>query len=66
MLSFDGKYQYTKVAPCSLELALTVSEIVTFKIFNLQKVGQGHGVQLSQKRYSMSNIKVYNVLLELL
>ena len=30
-------------------LPLTVSEILTFQIFDLQKIGQGHGVQLDTK-----------------
>ena len=39
-------------------LALTVSEILTFKISYLQKVGQVHGVQFSQC-HSMANVKIY-------
>ena len=40
-------------------LALTVSEILTLDSFNLQKVGQGHIIQLSQCCRSMENIKIY-------
>ena len=36
----------TKVVPRSFALALTVSEKLSFKIFDLQKVGQAHGVKL--------------------
>ena len=37
-----------KVVSRIFALALTVNEILTFEIFGLEKVGQGHGVQLSQ------------------
>ena len=40
-----------------LALALTVLEILTFGIFYLQKVGQGHGVQCSQWGHSIANVK---------
>ena len=36
-----------KVVRSIFALALTFSEMLTFQMFNLQKVGQGHGVQLS-------------------
>ena len=41
------------------ELALTVSDILTFQMFELQKVGQGHGIYISQCCPSMANIKIY-------
>ena len=34
----------TKVVWCILTLSLTISEILTFKIDDLQKVGHDHGV----------------------
>ena len=34
-------------------------KILTFQLFYLQKVGQGHGIQFSQLRYSMANVKIY-------
>ena len=34
----------------AFSLALTVFEILTFEIFDLEKVGQGHGVQHWQCR----------------
>ena len=40
-------------------LALTVSEILTFIFFYIQKVGQGHGVQFLQRRYSMANVRIH-------
>ena len=46
-----------KVVTCILTLALTISEI-TFPIFYLQNVGQGHRVQFSQRGYLMVNIKI--------
>ena len=39
--------------------AITLFEMLTFGIFDLEKVGHDHGVQLSQLYRSMSNIKVY-------
>ena len=38
-------------------LALTVSEILTFEIFELEKVDQGHGVQHRQCRRQIANVK---------
>ena len=32
---------------------------VSIQIFDLQKVGQGHRKQFSQKRHSMANVKIY-------
>ena len=43
-------------------LALTVSEILPFKIVDLEKVGQGHGVQFSQWQQPMANVKIYKIL----
>ena len=44
---FTIRRQMSKSArdPHIFALALTVSEIFTFKIVDLHKVGQGHGVQ---------------------
>ena len=42
-----------------VELLLAISEILAFEIFDLEKVGQSHGVQLSQWRHSMENMKTY-------
>ena len=39
-------------------LALTVSDIL-FQMFNLEKVGQGHGAQLSQWCHSTATINIY-------
>ena len=38
--------------------ALTVSDLLTFKMFDLEKVGQHQGVQLLQWHHSMANIKI--------
>ena len=38
-------------------LALTVFEILIFEIFDLEKVGQGHGVQHFQCRGQIANVK---------
>ena len=50
MMPFDGKYQNLQKTHM-LALALTVSVIITFDIFVLQKVGQGHGMQFSQRHH---------------
>ena len=39
-------------------LALTVSEIFGFQMFDLENLGQGHGVEHSQRSHQMGNIKV--------
>ena len=46
----------TKVVIYVYAQALTDSEIVTFQVFELQKVGQGHGVYCS-----LANIIIYKV-----
>ena len=43
----------------SFVLAFTVSEMLTFTIFSLSKLGQGRGVQHSQRFHSMANINFY-------
>ena len=46
MRAFGGKYQILqKIVRFIFTLALTIPEILTFQIFDLQKVGQGHEVQ---------------------
>ena len=47
-----------KSFPHIIAQAFPVNEILTFKILYLEKVGQGHGLQLSQWRHSMANIKI--------
>ena len=41
------------------KLALTVYKILIFEIFNLKKVGPGHGVQRWQCRSQIANVKIY-------
>ena len=43
--------------------ALIVSDILTFRIFDLQKVGQGNGEQLSQSCPLMANVEITKVVL---
>ena len=43
-------------------LALTVSKILMFKNVDFEKIGQGHRVQLSQCRYSVTNVNIYKVI----
>ena len=46
--------------PQIFALALIISETKN-KMFDLQKVGQGHGMQFSQLQHSMANVKITNV-----
>ena len=39
-------------------LALTVFEILTFEIFDLEKVGQSHGVQNWPCRRQIANVRI--------
>ena len=39
--------------------ALTVFEILKFEMFDLEKVGQGYGVQHRQCRRQIANVKNY-------
>ena len=50
MVSVAGKYQTNsiEIAGCIFTLAVAVSDLLTFKMFNSQKVGYGYIVQLSQ------------------
>ena len=49
----------TNVISCIFALALTVFEILTFEIFDLEKVGQGHRVQHWHCRRQIANVKIY-------
>ena len=40
-------------------LAITVFEILTFEIVDLEKVGQGHGVRHWQCRSQFANVQIY-------
>ena len=51
MRPVDGKYQNLQKS-CIFVLALIISEILTFQIVDLQKVGQDHVLELSQCRPS--------------
>ena len=44
----NGKYPKLQVIMCIFAIVLTVSEILTFYMFYLKKVGQGHRIQISQ------------------
>ena len=43
-------------------LALTVSEILTLLICDLEKVGQDHEVHFLQLHHSMANVPIYKCL----
>ena len=49
----------TNVISYSFALALTVFEILTFEIFDLEKVGQGNAVQHWQCRRQIANVEIY-------
>ena len=61
MMPLDSKYWnlQNNVISCSFALVLTVFEILTFEIFDLEKVDQGHGVQHWQCRSQIANVKIY-------
>ena len=40
-MPFGGKFKSIKAVACIFASALTVSEIVTFEIFDLEKAGHG-------------------------
>ena len=44
--------------------AVTVAELLMFQICNLENRDQGHGVQHSQRSYSMAIINLYTFILE--
>ena len=54
MAPFDGKCQNLPMSPTHFCAISYVSEKN-----DLQKVGQGHGVQFSQLLHLMANIKIY-------
>ena len=59
MTLFDDKCQILQISPIHSALASTVSERHKLKFVELQKVGQGHVVQISQWHNSMANVKIY-------
>ena len=48
-----------KCLPHIFTLALTVSDIISYLIFDLEKVDQGHGVRFFQLHHSMAKVKIY-------
>ena len=60
MWPFDGEYQPRQGTYVAFSaIALTVSEILTFQICDLENLGQGHTGQHSQWSHSMANINLY-------
>ena len=61
MMPFDGKYLNLQMLCFStFALALTVFEILTFEIFDLERQDQGQRVQHSLWWcYSMANVEIY-------
>ena len=53
------KRQYVRSIFDIFAPALTVSEIITFKIFDLEKLGPGHEVKRLQCRHLIPNVKFY-------
>ena len=59
-MTFNGKYQSLEKSRCAfLQQSLTVSDMFTIQMFDLENVGQGHQVQHSQRCRSMANAKLY-------
>ena len=57
MVPFDGKHNNVHTSSLSITaLSLTVFKILTFQMVDLENVEQGHGVQFSQWRHSITNI----------
>ena len=48
VLPFGGEYKPIKITARIFMLALTDPEIIRFEMFDLENLGQGHGVQHSQ------------------
>ena len=48
-----------EIVPCIYALAVIVSGIFTFQMFDLEKVGQGPRAQFLQSCHSISNINMY-------
>ena len=59
---FDGNCQSPQMFPAHFCNRSYCFRNITFFIFDIQKVGQGHGVQFSQLSYSMANVKIYKCL----
>ena len=57
MVSFDG--ESVKEVPYIFALVVTICEKLTFQFFNLTKLGQGRGVQLSQWCRRSQILKMY-------
>ena len=49
----------TNDVSCIYALVLTVSEMLTFQVFDHQKLSQSHRVQFSYWRHSMTSVKIY-------
>ena len=49
----------TKVVARIFVLDLIVLKMLTFRIFFTSKVGKGRGLELSQRRHLMANVKMY-------
>ena len=51
--------KFTNIMFCTIMLALTVFEILTFEIFYLEKLGQDQRVRHWQWCYYMTNVEMY-------
>ena len=54
-----AKSQSLKIVVFIFALALIVAEMLTFNMFDLENVSQGHQAQLLQLCHLMSNINIY-------
>ena len=61
MDQLDGKYQNLKKHVTHFDLVLTISEVLPFKIFAFEKVGQGHDSQSTTTAMAPFDGKYQNI-----
>ena len=59
MMSFAGKYRSLQKSSHAFYASSRRFRVMTFKVFDLQKVGHSHGVLFSQCCPSMIDITIY-------
>ena len=61
MVSFvgNGNIHIYKSRSVDFALAFTISDIIAFEMFDIQKLGQAHAVQFSRLLHSISNVRIY-------
>ena len=61
MTPFDGKCQNLQISSTHFCASAFCFRYITILNLYLEKVGQGHGVQLSQLCHSMAYVKIYKI-----